>query len=153
LRRHLFLFAIIAVAPACGGSDAVPASVGTVASTPTISPVATATVDATPAPTFGPTPTHTAVDPTQPFGFPLDPSTATDRVVGAAGARVLVPRGGRSVRQTSVTMQVADDPPLVNEDGWNCRVHVEYEGQPAVDWYVQPGQPVHATMDGTACSS
>jgi murein DD-endopeptidase MepM/ murein hydrolase activator NlpD len=34
--------------------------------------------------------------------------------------------------------------------GWNCRVHVEYEGQPAVDWYVPAGTPVRATMDGQA---
>jgi hypothetical protein len=29
-------------------------------------------------------------------------------------------------------------------------VHAEYEGAPAVDWYVQPGVPVYATMDGEA---
>jgi hypothetical protein len=44
----------------------------------------------------------------------------------------------------------SDDPAESNSAGWNCRVHVEYEGQPAVDWYVPEGTPVYATMDGTA---
>lgn len=37
-----------------------------------------------------------------------------------------------------------------NASGWNCRVHAEYEGAPAVDWYVPVGTPVYATMDGMA---
>lgn len=39
---------------------------------------------------------------------------------------------------------------MANSSGWNCRVHTEYEGSPAVDWYVPIGTPVYATMDGTA---
>ena len=46
--------------------------------------------------------------------------------------------------------QASDDPALANANGWNCRVHQEYEGAPAVDWYVQTGTPVYATMDGEA---
>ena len=46
--------------------------------------------------------------------------------------------------------QTSDDPERANAGGWNCRVHVEYEGQPAVDWYLPVGTPILATMDGTA---
>jgi murein DD-endopeptidase MepM/ murein hydrolase activator NlpD len=46
--------------------------------------------------------------------------------------------------------QASSDPERASRSGWNCRVHVEYEGQPAVDWYVAVGTPVVATMDGTA---
>jgi murein DD-endopeptidase MepM/ murein hydrolase activator NlpD len=55
-----------------------------------------------------------------------------------------------TVRDVSATLQRSDDPVLANESGWNCRVHVEYEGLPAVDWYVREGAPIYATMDGTA---
>ncbi|MBI5947079.1 MAG: hypothetical protein HY875_02955 [Chloroflexi bacterium] len=46
--------------------------------------------------------------------------------------------------------QPSDDPVRANRCGWNARVHVEYEGQPAVDWYLPAGTEVVATMDGTA---
>jgi murein DD-endopeptidase MepM/ murein hydrolase activator NlpD len=46
--------------------------------------------------------------------------------------------------------QPSDDPERANRSGWDCRVHVEYEGQPAVDWYVPVGTPIRATMAGTA---
>jgi murein DD-endopeptidase MepM/ murein hydrolase activator NlpD len=46
--------------------------------------------------------------------------------------------------------QPSGDPERAGRSGWNCRVHVEYEGQPAVDWYVPVGTAVFATMDGTA---
>jgi hypothetical protein len=71
-------------------------------------------------------------------------------VTGAVGSRVIVAGNGATVRETSEQLQVSDDADLANADGWDCRVHLEYEGEPAVDWYVQPGQPVYATMDGTA---
>jgi murein DD-endopeptidase MepM/ murein hydrolase activator NlpD len=45
---------------------------------------------------------------------------------------------------------VSGDPAVANASGWNCRTHVEYEGAPAVDWYVPQGTPVYATHDGTA---
>ena len=66
-------------------------------------------------------------------------ATKTDRVTGIVGSRVIVAGAGASVLETSERLQVSDDPDLANEDGWDCRVHVEYEGKPAVDWYVQPG--------------
>lgn len=54
------------------------------------------------------------------------------------------------MRAYSLTDQVSDDGTRANASGWNCRVHFEYEGSPAVDWYVPGGTPVLATMDGMA---
>jgi hypothetical protein len=141
------------VLAACGG--------GTTGRTPTIPPATatsvatwTATAAATSTPIVTPTPiptiSPTTVDPLEPIGFPLNPATKTDRVTGIVGSRVIVAGAGASVLETSERLQVSDDPNVANEDGWDCRVHVEYEGKPAVDWYVQPGTPVIATMDGTA---
>jgi hypothetical protein len=86
----------------------------------------------------------------QPIGYPLNPDAPTDEVQGPVGARVVAPRAGVTVRETSEHLQVSADPVRANQDGWDCRVHVEYEGQPAVDWYVQAGEPVLATIDGHA---
>jgi hypothetical protein len=85
-----------------------------------------------------------------PTGFPLDPALRTDAVVGEAGVRGFAIGGGPSVRDVSVLGHVVDDAEVANATGWNCRVHLEYEGAPAVDWYVQPGAAVYATMDGDA---
>jgi hypothetical protein len=104
-----------------------------------------ATLDASPLATV--TPSSVTLEP---IGYPLDPAMATNRVVGTVGARTIVAGAGASVRTTSEMMQVSDDPVTANADGWNCRTHVAYEGQPAVDWYVPPGTPVRATMDGAA---
>jgi murein DD-endopeptidase MepM/ murein hydrolase activator NlpD len=71
-------------------------------------------------------------------------------VVGEPGSRTIVQGAGATAREASVEWQVGDDPAAANQYGWNCRVHVEYEGTPAVDWYVSVGTPVYATMDGTA---
>jgi murein DD-endopeptidase MepM/ murein hydrolase activator NlpD len=85
-----------------------------------------------------------------PYGFPLDPSQLTDVVVGASGQRRNVTAGGPAVREVSERLHVSGDAAAANSSGWNCRVHVEYEGSPAVDWYVPAGSPVYATLDGTA---
>ncbi len=86
----------------------------------------------------------------QPLGYPLDPAGRTDAVTGALGSRTIAVGAGPNVREASEGRQATGDP--VDEDayGWNCATHVEYEGTPAVDWYVQAGTPVYATMDGTA---
>jgi hypothetical protein len=112
---------------------------------------------ASPQPTAAQPDTETPVQATstsqpagEPAGFPLDPSLATDAVVGQPGARSLSVRAGPSVQEVSVAQHPSDDPALANANGWNCRVHQEYEGAPAVDWYVQPVTPVYATMDGEA---
>lgn len=128
-----------------------PAAVGSAtraATTATATGVA-ATLTRGPAATATPHPTP-AADALDPAGYPLDPDVATDRVVGATGARTIAVGQGASVRETSEQLQVSPYADAANADGWDCRVHVEYEGAPAVDWYVQPGTPVRATMDGTA---
>jgi hypothetical protein len=116
-------------------------------STATVAPTSTPIAEPTPTPTIAATP---SLDALEPIGFPLDPEMKTDRVAGVVGSRSIVAGGGATVRETSERLQVSDDTDLANEDGWDCRVHVEYEGKPAVDWYVRPGTPVYATMDGTA---
>jgi murein DD-endopeptidase MepM/ murein hydrolase activator NlpD len=54
------------------------------------------------------------------------------------------------VAEFSRADQPAADPERANRAGWNCRTHLAYEARPAVDWYIPPGTPVYATMDGTA---
>jgi hypothetical protein len=39
---------------------------------------------------------------------------------------------------------------VANRSGWNCETHWEYEGIPAIDFYIPIGTPIIATMDGTA---
>lgn len=133
---------------ACGDGATVPLSA-------TTSPSATTTPAATPrdslSPEPSPGPTLTSVAPAlEPLGYPLDPELPTSRVTGQVGERRLVHGIGPSVRQYSRRDQLSADPDTANAAGWNCRTHQEYEGQPAVDWYVPPSTPVRATMDGTA---
>jgi murein DD-endopeptidase MepM/ murein hydrolase activator NlpD len=71
-------------------------------------------------------------------------------VVGTAGSRTIQWGAGPEAVAYSRDDQPSDDPERANRSGWDCRVHVEYEGQPAVDWYVPVGTPVRATMAGTA---
>ena len=70
--------------------------------------------------------------------------------MGEVGARTIDWEAGATAAVYSGAMQVSDDPVSANAMGWNCRTHVEYEGTPAVDWYLAPGTPVYATMDGFA---
>jgi len=135
LRRTALLILIVALsmATACGGSARAP----------------TATQSATPSAT--PTAAPTAVaDTTEPRGFPIDPSTKLGLVAGQSPQRSIAWGAGPDASSYSRDDQPSDDPERANGGGWDCRVHVEYEGQPAVDWYVPVGTPVRATMDGTA---
>ncbi len=83
------------------------------------------------------------------MGFPIDPGTRLGVVTGAVGSRVITWGAGPAADDYSRDEQVSDDPARANRCGWNARVHREYEGQPAIDWYVR-AVPVVATMDGTA---
>ncbi|MFN8584482.1 MAG: M23 family metallopeptidase [Dehalococcoidia bacterium] len=109
----------------------------------TSSPVVTST--ATGSPTATPRPAQL-----QPIGFPLDPEMRCGRVEGSVGHRAIRWGAGPSAHDYSRTDQPSDEPERASACGWNARTHVEYEGQPAVDWYVPPGTPVYATMDGAA---
>jgi hypothetical protein len=117
---------------------------------PTVVITATAPATASPSMTPPASPSPDARDPRLPLGYPLDPETETDAVVGAPGARTITPGGGPTVGV--VTEHHQNSGAATDEDayGWNCATHFEYEGAPAVDWYVRPGAPVRATMDGTA---
>jgi hypothetical protein len=136
------VLAILAIASAgCGGE--------------TIEPQSTVTASITRSP---PTPTATIITPLpptpgaqlEPFGFPIDPEMALGLVDGPVGGRSIRWGAGPAAEAYSRGDQPSDDPERANRSGWNCRVHVEYEGQPAVDWYVPTGTDVASTMDGTA---
>ena len=149
LRRTALLILIVALsmATACGGSDRAPTA------TPSASPSSTPTLAPSPPPKPSATATAapTAVaDASEPRGFPIDPSTRLGLVIGQSPERSVAWGAGRDASSYSRDDQSSDDPERANSSGWDCRVHVEYEGQPAVDWYVPVGTPVRATMDGTA---
>ncbi len=105
-------------------------------------------------PTFAPpatvAPTPEPADTALPFGFPLDAAQLTDAVSGPPGARAIATGQGPPVAAYSRRDQPSGEAARANASGGNCRVHAEYEGAPAVDWYVPAGTPVHATMDGEA---
>ncbi|MCC6381177.1 MAG: M23 family metallopeptidase [Dehalococcoidia bacterium] len=119
--------------------------------TPTPSPLpptpATPTATPSPAPTLTPTP---ALLPDLPFGFPVEASTVLGVVRGTPDSRTIAWGEGPGTASYSRDDQPSDDPERANRCGWNARTHLEYEGQPAVDWYVPAGTPVLATMSGTA---
>lgn len=162
-RAFLRLSAAAGVVLACGRNEgeaptltATPIGTATEPAATTPAPP-TATDTSTAAPTPGATPTATAPATStprpallEPIGFPLDPDTRCGRVEGLPGQRLVRWDAGPSVRDYSRMDQPSDDPERANASGWNARVHVEYEGQPAVDWYVPPGTPVYTTMDGVA---
>lgn len=125
--------------------------------TPSPSPAATATAvpssspaTATPFPSPTATPTPAATNSNEPTGFPLDPATPLGIVTGDTGARTIAWGEGPAAEAYSRDDQPSDDPAVANRCGWNARVHVEYEGQPAADWYIPEGTPILATMDGVA---
>lgn len=157
-RRRVAVAAVLApclasvvLAAGCGDGAPEPA--------PTATPSAAAT--ATPSPTASPTPTPTAsptpsATPTPgraklaPAGFPLPAGLRVNVVIGKKGSREIAGAEGPTVADYSERDQISDDPVVANAGGWNCRTHYEYEGKPAVDWYVAEGTPVYATMDGEA---
>jgi len=107
-------------------------------------PTSTATTAPAPTATEGPG----AVE--EPLGFPLDPQTVTGKVTGAEGSRRIEWGAGPAAGTYTEQDQVSSDPDVANASGWDCRVHVDYEGRPAVDWYIPVGTPIVATMDGIA---
>jgi hypothetical protein len=132
----------------CGGSsDSTPNPTAAISATrpPSTTSTPSSETSATP-----PLATSTPVDAAEPTGFPLDPSMHADAVVGALGSRVIETGAGPTIGDYTTNDQPSDDPVRANASGWNCRVHVEYEGTPALDWYVPAGTPVRATMDGDA---
>jgi murein DD-endopeptidase MepM/ murein hydrolase activator NlpD len=140
------LFVALSFATACGSENPAPTAA------PSAVPSATSTSVPSPSPqpsTATATPSE-AVDATEPRGFPIDPSTRLGLVVGEPPERSVAWDAGPDALKYSRDNQPSDDPERANNSGWDCRVHAEYEGQPAVDWYVPVGTPVHATMDGTA---
>lgn len=155
------LFSSFALLACGGGDDEQPqTSTTTATATPTATseatPTPSATSTSTPAATVEPTatpPTTTSTprpDQFEPLGFPLPPTALTGIVQGAVGDRIITWGEGPPVSEVSASLHVSDDPVVANAAGWNCRVHVAYEGVPAVDWYVPAGTPVYATLDGTA---
>jgi murein DD-endopeptidase MepM/ murein hydrolase activator NlpD len=97
--------------------------------------------------TATPAATATAAPAVEPRGFPIDSALRLGQITAD---RTISWGAGPEARAYSRDDQPSSDADRANRSGWNCRVHVEYEGQPAVDWYVPVGTPVYATMDGTA---
>lgn len=139
---------LLALAAACGDDAPSPSTNATptasVTRTPATSAAATQTTPGTPAASINPGP------PGQPLGFPISPAARLGLVSGPQGSRSIEWNAGPDAFAYSRDSQPSGDPDVANASGWNCRVHVEYEGQPAIDWYIQPGTPVYATMNGTA---
>lgn len=156
LSRRRFLAGVTGLAAAaiagCGDGDS-----DQVTPTPTPTPSPTEppspTAPPTDTPTPSPTPTPTIPPPTnrlEPTGFPLDPNSRLGIVVGDVGSRTIAWGEGPTALEYSRDDQPSDDPVVANRCGWCARVHVEYEGQPACDWYIPVGTPIIATMDGIA---
>lgn len=149
-----FAAAVLALMVACSNGDA-PAPTPTLLSdTSTPQPSATAIVTATvvqPATsTPAPAATSAPAPKLQPTGMPIDPALKLGVVTGTTPNRTIAWGAGPDAADYSRNDQPSADAVAANRGGWDCRVHQEYEGQPAVDWYIPPGTPVRATMDGTA---
>lgn len=153
IRPHAFAlvaaWAAAAFGAGCGDGapQPPPTSTATPASIGTRTPAPTRTATATPTPAATPTPGRTRLEPA---GFPLNASLRVSVVIGKKGSRQIASAEGPAVADYSELVQTGDDPVEANAGGWNCRTHQEYEGKPAVDWYVPEGQPVYATLDGEA---
>ncbi len=133
----------------CGCSGGDDGAVGRLTPAGTVGPPPTSTVmppNAVLTPSLSPTPSN----PEEPLGFPIAPAQKLGLVVGTADSRAIQWGAGPEAMAYSRDDQTSDDPERANRSGWDCRVHVEYEGQPAVDWYVPVGIPIRATMVGTA---
>ncbi len=152
MKRRAFLLSLGAWAlAACEGPGAGPAPAPSATNAPpptrASSPAPTTT---SPAPSPLAPPTPAPAPRLEPLGFPVDPATRLGIVSGEVGARTIRWGEGPTALAYSRDDQPSDDPIRANRCGWNARLHVEYEGQPAVDWYLPVGTPVYATMDGTA---
>jgi len=86
----------------------------------------------------------------EPRGLPVLPNTPVGTVVQVGGARRVSWAEGPTAGDYALRGYPSRDGVLANRSGWNCRTHVEYEGQPAIDFYLRPGTPVRATMTGVA---
>ncbi len=151
----VMLSAVLLFAAACSSNDepaSTPTSAPAETATVTQTAVAPATATATPIPvaTATPAPTATPAAKLPPSGMPIDPATKLGVVTGTSPNRTIAWGAGPAAADYSQNDQPSADPVAANRGGWDCRVHQEYEGQPAVDWYLPPGTPVRATMDGTA---
>lgn len=152
MKRRAFLLSLGAWAlAACEGPGAGPAPSPSATNAPpptrASSPAPTST---SPAPSPSAPPTPAPAPRLEPLGFPIDPATRLGIVAGEVGARTIRWGEGPTALAYSRDDQPSDDPIRANRCGWNARLHVEYEGQPAVDWYLPSGTPVYGTMDGTA---
>jgi murein DD-endopeptidase MepM/ murein hydrolase activator NlpD len=136
---------ICLVVAACDGDDGesfTPTPSATSSPTPVASPPT-----ASPEPVT-PTPGAPAIEPA---GFPVRPETRLGVVEGTVGSRRLVFNdSGPAALDYAAHDMVSADPDIANRSGWNCETHWEYEGIPAVDFYIPVGTPLLATMDGTA---
>ena len=157
--RIWLLVALLALwLAACGTAPSpMPTPTRTAAPTPPPTPTAAATATPTATPTLVPTLTPTQPTPTvhrgpaeQPLGFPIDPAMKLGLVVDTAGGRTIRWGAGAEAEAYIRYDQPSDDPERANRSGWNCRVHLEYEGTAAVDWYIPVDTPILATMDGMA---
>jgi len=154
-RRPLLLLVAAILLPAalaCSGDSPSPATQTPqepTAAAPTATPtsVLPATATASPPP---PTLTPAPAPRLEALGMPLAPETITGIVRGQPPSRTVEWDRGPAAAEFSRRDQPAADPVVANSAGWNCRTHQEYEGQPAVDWYIPEGTPVLSTMDGTA---
>lgn len=163
-RTILGSFAGAVAFAACGGGSESPdpspsPSRGTATSSPATMPATSLATATTPTPsptpprppTAAPTATATpAPGSPLPVGFPIDAAQRTGQVNGLVGSRSIAWGEGPAALPYSRDDQPSTDPIRANRCGWNARVHVEYEGRPAVDWYIPPGTPIRATMDGEA---
>jgi hypothetical protein len=108
------------------------------------------TASPTQGPTPVPTPSPTPAPALEPDGFPINPATVLGVVEGTVGSRQLVFGSGPTAFDYATRDQPASAADVANRSGWNCETHYEYEGAPAVDFYIPTGTPIIATMDGTA---
>lgn len=151
MKRRTFLVSLGAWAlAACDGSGTNPTPTPRATAPSITTPVATPATPPTAAPSDTPAATVTPAPRLYPIGFPIDPATRLGIVTGEVGSRTIRWGAGLTAIEYSRDDQPAGDPDRANRCGWNARLHVEYEGQPAVDWYIPVGTPVYATMDGTA---
>ncbi len=84
-----------------------------------------------------------------PAGLPVDSATRLGVVRVDESGRRIDWSGGPSAGEYIEEFASAD-PWRASASGWNCRVHQEYEGQAAIDFYLATGTPILATMSGTA---